>query len=254
MDEIRAALCEDDRIVRDLLARSLSAEFDKFGAPVRVETYATGDDLLAALVAGARYEVFFLDIEMPGTDGIELCRRIRKGIAAEGGAAAVPPDPEALVVFVSNKEELVFQSIEVRPFRFMRKSHFVDEQEATVRAIVSELGRRQGHVVTVSDAGTGLTYRVDTNEVTYVEVIGKRCHIHTQRGTIDVRSRLSDIEALLDERLFLKPHRSYLVNARHVQSVGRESVALDDGTSVPLSRNRAHEVREQFMALVREGL
>ena len=252
MQVLRAALCEDEDRVRSLLARSLQMEFVAVGIGLAVDSYADGEALLAALAGGARYDAYFLDIEMPGTDGIEVCRQIRRGIPASTSAPGLPASPDAIVVFVSNKEELVFQSLEVQPFRFMRKSHFVEEQEATVRAIAAELERRRGHIISLSDAGTGKSYRVDVNELVYVEVFDKRCTIHTIASSFDIRCRLSDIEALLEGQPFLKPHRSYLVNGRFVFNVGRTALTLTTGEEIPLSRNRAAEVKQQFLELVRE--
>ena len=254
MELLRAALCEDEEYVRDLLARSLRMEFVANGIGLEVDCFATGDELLEALKAGTRYEVYFLDIEMPGTNGIDLCRQIRAGIPGVDGAAGVPAAPEALVVFISNKEELVFQSLEVQPFRFMRKSHYVQEQSSVVRAIAAELERRRGHFVSITDSSTKQTYRVDVDQTLYVEVLGKRCQVHTTEGVLDVKCRLSDIEELLQGHGFLKPHRSYLVNSQFVFSMGKTSVTLTDKTEIPISRNRVAEVRQEFLALMQKEL
>ena len=260
MELVRAALCEDEEYVSDLLARSLRMEFVANGLGLEVDCYTTGDALLAALRAGAGYDVYFLDIEMPGTNGIEVCRQIRTDIpGAESGAGAegapgIPASPEALVVFISNKEELVFQTFEVQPFRFMRKSHYVEEQSSVVRAIAAELERRRGHIVAITDSGTKQTYRVDVDQTLYVEVLGKRCQVHTTAGVIDVKCRLSDIEELLAGHGFLKPHRSYLVNSQFVFSMGKTELVLTDRTEIPISRNRVADVKHDFLEHMQKEL
>ena len=227
----------------DLLVQSLKMSFSAQGVTAHFERYAQGADLLEKIEEeSGRYDVYFLDIEMPGMNGIELCRRARAII------------PEALVVFISNKEELVFQSLEVQPFRFVRKSHFVEEQERTVRAIVRELGRHHERYVHLEDTRLGRSIRVDVNALSLVEVRGRDCHFTVGGEELTIRCRLQDVEELLEGHDFLKPHRSYLVNANAIRSVGRAEVTLTDGTEVPLSRNRANEVRGQFMNIVREEL
>ncbi len=243
MEEIRIAICEDEEQVMDLLVQSLKMSFSAQGVTAHFERYAQGADLLEKIEEeSGRYDVYFLDIEMPGMNGIELCRRARAII------------PEALVVFISNKEELVFQSLEVQPFRFVRKSHFVEEQERTVRAIVRELGRHHERYVHLEDTRLGRSIRVDVNALSLVEVRGRDCHFTVGGEELTIRCRLQDVEELLEGHDFLKPHRSYLVNANAIRSVGRAEVTLTDGTEVPLSRNRANEVRGQFMNIVREEL
>lgn len=242
MRRIKVALCEDEGGVRELLAQSLRLAFAQEGLDADVARFSTGDALLEAVGRGIAYDAFFLDIEMPGTNGIECCRTIRAG------------RPDAVVVFVSNKEELVFQSFEVQPFRFMRKSHYVEEQGRVVAAVARELERARGHVVVLSEASTGRSWRMDVNDLLVVEVRNKTCCLHTVRGDLEIRCRLQDVESALQGQPFLKPHRSYLVNARHVSCVGRDAVQMDDGMQIPLSRNRAAETTAQFMRLVQEEL
>ncbi|HJA28999.1 MAG TPA: LytTR family DNA-binding domain-containing protein [Candidatus Olsenella pullicola] len=242
MNAIRAAICEDDAQVLDLLAQSLRRTFAQRGVEAAFDRFAGAEELLAALPPEpGRYDVFFLDIEMGGMDGIELCRQIKRAHAG------------ALVVFVSNKEELVFQSIEVQPFRFVRKSHFVEEQARVVEAIVRELSRSRERFIALEDAGTGRSWRLDVNALSYVEVRGRYCHFHAHGSEeIVIRCRLLDVEQRLEGQRFLKPHRSFLVNADHVLCVDRSAVRLDDGSEVPLSRSRVTETRQELMRYVRE--
>ena len=242
MNVIRAAICEDDAQVLDLLAQSLRHEFLVRGVEVAFDRFSSAEGLLAALKPDPhRYDVYFLDIEMGGMDGIELCRQIKRG------------HPTALVVFVSNKEELVFQSIEVQPFRFVRKSHFVEEQARTVEAIARELSRSRERFIALEDAGTSRSWRLDVNALIFVEVRGRYCHFHMREDEeIVIRCRLLDVEQRLEGQRFLKPHRSFLANADHVTCIDRDAVRLDNGSEVPLSRSRVTETRQELMRFVRE--
>lgn len=241
MNSIRAAICEDDEQVLCLLAQSLRREFSAQGVRADFERFTDAEGLLDVLADDPRrFDVYFLDIEMGGMDGIDLCRRIKRG------------HPEALVVFVSNKEELVFQSIEAQPFRFMRKSHFVEEQRRTVAAVILELSRCRERFVVLEDAHTGRSWRLDVGALSYVEVRGRYCHFHLHGEEAVIRCRLLDVEQRLQGQRFLKPHRSFLVNIDHVLYVEKSHVRLDDGTEVPLSRSRVTETRQQLMRCVQE--
>ena len=111
----QAAACEDNLGALGLIRERLEGAFHDQKLPIVVDAYSDPRMLLKAVGDGRRYDLFFLDIDMPGLNGIELCRRLR----ADGS--------RALVVFISGKEELVFQTFEVQPFRFVRKNHFQEE-------------------------------------------------------------------------------------------------------------------------------
>lgn len=241
MEEIRVAICEDEEQVMDLLVQSLKRSFAAEGTKAHFERFLSGSPLLARLEKDPnRYDAYFLDIEMPGLNGIELCREIRR-LA-----------PSSLVVFISNKEELVFQSLEVQPFRFIRKSHFVDEEERAVHDIVRELSRHRERFACIDDARTGRSVRIDLNALRVVEARRRECHLSVADETIVVRCRFQDMEKLLAGHDFLKPHRSYLVNVNSIYSIEQGSLTLESGEKVPLSRGRAGEVRRQFMDYLRE--
>jgi DNA-binding LytR/AlgR family response regulator len=56
-----------------------------------------------------------------------------------------------------------------------------------------------------------------------------------------------DIEDKLPEGSFIKIHRSYIVNASSIYYIGKQSVSLTTGENLPLARNRADEVRREFL-------
>ncbi len=106
----QAAIVEDEEVFLKRTRELLANTFKEKNVDVAFDFFMSGEELLPMIEQHFHYDIIFLDIEMPGMDGISVCRRIKE-IA-----------PDALVVFISNKESLVFQTFEVQPFRFIRKS------------------------------------------------------------------------------------------------------------------------------------
>ena len=239
MEEIHAAICEDNASVLDFLHIHLKRVLKTDGRDWHFDCFLNGQELLRAISEGKVYQLLFIDIEMPGLNGIEVCRRIR----------AV--NEECLIIFISNKENMVFETFEVQPFRFIRKSHFGDELPALADSIHQALAPKEETLLTLAEEHSSAVYSFRINEILYVEVIGKYSEIHTTTQTVSLRYKLSQLAEELVPHGFLQPHRSYLINCRYIFSIEKNVVILDDQTEVPLSRSRAGEIRKAFLAFSR---
>lgn len=101
------AVCDDEKPIAEYIAGAVSERFQRANCPVVMSRFNQAEDLERRLRDGTAYDVMLLDIDMPGKNGIDLCREYRK----LGG--------DALVVFVSGQEALVFQSFDVQPFQYI---------------------------------------------------------------------------------------------------------------------------------------
>lgn len=108
-----------------------------------------------------------------------------------------------------------------------------------------DAGQEQGLVLQNREGVVSIAY----TELEYVEVINKTVAFHLADGTVyEVTAPLAEFEGqLLACPEFLKTHRSYLVNLRHVRSVESGCVMTKSGHSIPVSRNRRSQVQESCM-------
>lgn len=234
---VRFAIAEDETTIRSYLTLHIIEEFHKNGFHSDSFEFSDGNSLFQSILKGASYDILFLDIEMQGIDGIKLSSKIR-----ELGF-------ETLIVFISNKSELVFQSFEVRPFRFIRKNHFIEELCPLISDLLKELHRSNNETITVEEEKSTAVYSFYCNEIQYIEVSGKYCNVVSNKGTTILRQTLTLFETLLSSKGFLKPHRSYLVNYCYISRIEKSQIVLENGSIIPLSRNRVAEIRAQFIAL-----
>ncbi len=231
----QAAIVEDEELFLNSTKTLLAEAFSGKGASVAFDFFLSGDEFLPMIEQHFHYDMIFLDIEMPGMDGISVCRRIRE-IA-----------PDALVVFVSNKESLVFQTFEVQPFRFIRKSELKEMTPSLTEAILTELKKRDAKIIRFEEAGSGDVFSFDVRTILYVEAQRKDCVIHMAQESTSIRAKFMSLELELGEYHFIKIHRSFLVNMDYISQIKKDVVLLTNGEDLPLSRSLKEQVKQEFM-------
>lgn len=233
-----AAICEDEKDIATYIEKTLATEFRKLNIQVEFDIFNNGKGLLKMLDEHYHFDMFFMDIEMPEIDGITICKKIRQ------------TNNDALVVFISNKEELVFSTFEVQPFRFIRKSHYDSLLPSLVESIQTELLRRQPSTIQIEEPGSKDIFSFDRTLITHVEAQGKNCIINTATDSCVIKIKLMEIEQQLASFGFIKPHRSYLVNCSYIQNIKKTEILLTNGIQIPISRGNIDAVKLQFLQYI----
>lgn len=239
---LHAAICEDEPEISKYIEKTLVSEFEKNGFQVQFEVFNNGNKLLDMIDRHYHFDILFMDIEMPEMDGISICRKLRQ------------INSETLVVFISNKDELVFSSFEVQPFRFIRKSHYDSLLPSLVNSIQTELARRHPNIVQIIEPGSKDLFSFDISQIMYVEAQGKNCKIMTTSGSTIIKTKLMEIEKQLSGYDFVKSHRSYLVNYKYIFTVRKSDLELTDHSIIPISRGHVEEIKKKFLNYTTRGI
>lgn len=194
-------------------------------------------------------DAVFLDIRMPGMDGLALARIISK-------FSAPPP-----VVFVTAYDSHAVDAFDVaavdyllKPIRAQRLAQAVVRVQ---RQLEAEVGTPAPVAEEVQDETIavelgGVTRYVKRTDIVYVEAQRDYVRLHTRGSSHLVRVPLASLEERWGPSGFLRVHRRYLVNAAYVEGLrsvgGRVSVELGQGQSVPVSRRHAASVKEALVA------
>ena len=117
-------LCDDDKVFLNKLEIRIRGLCQKYKIAVEMECYVSAKEMLEGIKNLDEISVFFIDIDMPEVNGFEVASYLKKW------------NRECCIVFVSNKDDLVFQSLVYHPFFFIRKAHLDEELEQIGRAHV----------------------------------------------------------------------------------------------------------------------
>lgn len=235
----RIAICDDEPAALAALSRMLSRELERAGLSADVSAYSGAGALREAL-REMPFDALFLDIDMPGTDGIALANGLRE----RGDATPI--------VFLSAREDRVFETFRASPLRFVRKSHVQSDLPEAVRAVAASLhaaGRDRLALLTPE----GMV-RVPVDEIMWAESFGKRQTLVMTTGTLEVRHTLRELCEKLEPHGFLQVHRCYVVSCRYIFSIEAGRLIMDDRREIPISRYRLAACKEAFRRSISHGL
>lgn len=228
------ALCDDDPQLLHQLAAVMEEYVSARRCPLQ---YRLFDDAQAMLGAAAEkpFTHYFLDVMMPGMDGIAAAQEIRR------------LDEDARIVFLTSFKEYAYQGFQVRAYDYLLKPVQKETLIALLDRLAAEEGRTQQYIRLQSGKSV---CRIPYSQLAYLEVNQKKLYFHQTDGQVrQIPGTIAGFEAdLLARPEFVKIHRSYIVNLRHVVSLSPDGCALTPGDNLPISRLLYQQVRRQYIA------
>lgn len=237
MELMRIAVCDDDEAALAIISTSLKGIFASRGVDADVSLFSSAVEL-EKVIARRKFDLLFLDIDMPDLDGITFAKALR----AHGD--------QVDIVYISNREDKVFESLRVSPAGFIRKSRFLEDMaEITGAYLDARTARHEVSSIVLKKAGLVRPLRADA--ISYIEGKRKDQVIHLMEGgTIVIRSAMHKLEDELTPAGFIRVHQGFLVNYRQIKLIEDQEVILLSGEVIPISRRKASEVRDRYLDLI----
>ncbi len=231
---LRIVIAEDDPGEAAGLAGLLRRYEHQRGVPLELRRHADGAALVAAHDGTA--DLLLLDVEMPGTDGMDAAAQIRAR------------DRRVAIAFVTHAADRAVQGYRVDALDYLVKPVGYEALARTVdRARARAAAAAAAPVVLELDTGA---LRLDAADIVALEAAGRHVVVRTLDGRHRARGPLKDVAARLDGHGFHRCHHGYVVNLRHVVAARPEACTLVTGLRVPVSRPR----RAAFLAALADHL
>lgn len=248
---IRAVIVDDEAYARRKIREFLGAEKD-----VEVVGEAGNGTDAVRIIREAKPDLVFLDIQIPKPDGF--------GVVEALGDADLPH-----FVFATAYDQYALRAFEIHALDYLLKpfdrDRFRESLKRARRIIGMEKDREDFRMrirSLIEDVRTESPYLrrlliqskrgvrfLNAEDVLYLEAAGSYVALHTETGEHLVREALSDLEKKLAPRLFIRTHRSFIVNVEAIQEIqrhfhGESVIILRNGARVRVSRNYSGPFRK----------
>ena len=224
-------ICDDELPILN----NITQKMQKITPEEIITGFSSAHELLHALHQSG-CDVLFLDIDMPDISGMDIAKQLNQ------------MEHTPLLVFVTNHDELVYESLQYHPFGFIRKSHFDDEIEKVLEDCKKELGSRdlrfhfkmanQNVVILLSD-------------ILYFEADGNYLKMYTASEDYRFRSTVTAVENSLQDKGFIRVHKGFLVNQSAVKIIGKDGLEMINGATIPLGKSYMETAKQQLLKSMR---
>lgn len=227
---IAVAVCDDAPKITDSLKKSI----EEYGAlkqkEIRVLLYHSGEELLEKYVS--EIDILFLDIQMPGIDGITAAEKLRQ------------KDQKVLIIFLTSFIKYALDGYRVNASNYLVKPVSRKRLYLELDRWIGELEKKEEPFLAVrNDNGE---YKVLLKTIRYIETYQRNLMIHTDTADLICYQKLKAVEEATTPYGFARSHASYLVNVFYVQTVEKGEMRLTTGEVLPIGRTRKKAFLEQL--------
>lgn len=240
---LNIAIVEDEKAHAAVLAHFLEAWAQERNVAYCVRVFPNAAAFLFEWEQNQAWNALFLDIQMPGINGVELAKRIRC------------ENKRISIVFVTGITDYLLQGYEVEALHYLIKPVDADKIDSCMERILTRYREQEGEKVVLTEArelvdgqkGDRVMLRLLPEDILYIEAFAHSTELHTKEKCYLVSDGIGAWRERLPGETFCSCHRSYLVNLFHVVRLEKAAVILDDGRHVPLSKKSYRDVNQAFI-------
>lgn len=234
-------ICEDNQQHSEKISKICSLLAEEY--PLEVMVFQSSIQLLRYLESLQREDaafpdLIFMDIELPGMDGITLGKLIKEMNA------------DVFLVFVTSYVEYAVKGYEANAFRYLLKPLSLEVMRKLLMDIQSEYHKKKSLTIKTRDGERLLPLQ----DLIYISAEDKYTVLYTKTQHYISDYSLKKYEEQLKDYGFFRIHRKYMVNLYHHRAVSAGKVLLTKGYTLPISKKRMAEYQQRLFHFLREDL
>lgn len=226
-DNIIIGICDDHQFVHDDVSNALKKYSLRNGIDVDVNSYYSAEEFLDK---SDELDMLFLDIDMPGMDGIELGRKLnQKGI-------------DYKIVMLSGREDKMKETFKINAFRFVSKPI----KETELFSSIDDVRDLMIGTETVTVYKDRISYDIQEKDIVLICVEKSETKIITENNEYRSEKSLIQWMSILNQNMFYKSDKSYIVNIRKIEKIVKNTIYLINGLRAGISRRQRTVIIRAF--------
>lgn len=226
------AICDDEMIFLEKIDNIVSSFIASNRIVANIKHYVEGSFLLHDIANDMYYDIFILDIEMPGIKGTDIAKKIRLHSS------------KAIIIFVTSHLQYTLCSFELGIFRYIPKEVLENHLPLALQSAFSSIRYQEDTYYTYINAKR--SQKIFYKDIIYIYKSEKNSVFVLKKQEIKVREPLFKIYNNLPSDEFIQADRCYIVNLQYICTVDSVSsqLKLTNNIILNISKNRIQEIKK----------
>lgn len=238
---IKIAFCDDDMEVLHQMNELLDRYRVERNEDITYAAFQSPFELLTEIEKGIRPDILFLDVVMPGQNGMDVAKEIRQY------------DTNMKIIFLTSSPEFAVESYSVGAYFYQLKPIWEESFFRLMDSVLAECEKKKKNSL-ILRSKDGIT-RIDLQQLEYCEVLGRKLLFHLENGAVlESTGSLDDLAGqLMQYSNFFRPHRSFLVNMEYIQNISSRSIKMVNDAEIPIPHGKCSEIKNTYMEYAFNG-
>ncbi|MDE5907683.1 MAG: LytTR family DNA-binding domain-containing protein [Lachnospiraceae bacterium] len=235
---LQIAICDDEQFYREKIQRLLENYLKEHELSYEIRLFLSGEEFLSKSKNSVKYDIVFMDINMEELDGIQTAMQMRAFHS------------DTYLVLITAFINYVLEGYKVNAVRYIMKDTLDVAMPECMDAIWQKM-----QIAQISFPFMEGERRLYADNLLYLEsqrhkLIFYYMEEQTRKDIVryHIYEKLDVMEQKLSGYGFLRIHKSYLVNMKHIRRISNYTALLDTGGELPIPRPRFQAVKEEFVA------
>lgn len=230
---LKIAVCDDNSLDRHKVYEYIK----KYKYKCLVDFFCNGEELIQK---DKPYDIIFLDVEMPGLNGMETAAILRKKRRRDA------------IVFLTAYEEFMPAAFEVNAFRYLLKPISEIQFQKTYKDAEKDILHNKKIIIPL--ANTTGTECVFLNDICFVQSLGDQSCVYTGKSEIISNESLKKWERTLDSNQFYRISKEYIIAMNHIRRIEGTLVFFDvRSETVKIPRRGKRTLFERWQEYIRHN-
>lgn len=230
---IKIAVIDDEEQIRKLILRNIK-KIVQGRHDIEIRAYASGETFWKAIKNGEIPDILFTDIQIQPLNGVELGKRVRKLC------------PDMYIIFITSYEEYAAESYRIEAYQYILKQDLEFRLPGVVRQLTERLRKQEKEFCIIKDGTEQVKLLYKDILYLYKSKGAKYVNYVTAQGVVRERNSLENALKTLDNRQFLLVERGYAVNINRICRLSGDTICLEKGYEVQVSKARLADVKREI--------